>query len=53
MSDRVAEIRARLVAIAGERHACCATLSRLDDEREQLLVELEPLDRGAYRAEAL
>ncbi len=50
---RVTTIRARLRLIGTRRRAYCDRLSDLDDERERLLVELERLDRAAYRAEAL
>jgi hypothetical protein len=53
VSVLVAAIRARLRAIADERRELCVRTSQLDDEREQLLAELERLDRRAYREEAL
>ena len=52
--QRVTRIRVRLRVLGAARHrAHAALVSRLDDEREGLLVELERLDRRAYRAEAL
>jgi len=50
---RVDEIKRHLARIASRRQGLSQMLSEIDDEREQLLAELENLDRKAFREEAL